>query len=500
MEQPRVLRIFALALLLAASGPGRSCAEPAGLFIDSTDVGNPGKPGKTEFEESRQAYQVSGGGENMWFTNDSFHMVWTKMSGDLSLAATIRWIGSEGNAHRKACLIIRQSLDNDSPYVDAALHGNGLTSLQYREIPGGVTREIQSALTGPSRLRIEKHGAYVSMSVALPGEKLHPAGGAFRIAFTSPFYVGLAVCAHDNSRLEKAEFTAVELNTLPAPAAGQKLPLASTLEIVPISSADRRVILYSTEKLEAPNWSRDGQFLLFNRLQRICKMAVKGGPVQVLDTAPLVHCSSHHGISPDGSQLALSDLGDGGQSRIYVMSFADRKPALVTSAAPSFWHGWSPDGRLLVYAAERQDRQDVYTIPVEGGAERRLTADAGRNDGPDFSPDGRFIYFESDRGGSWQIWRMKADGSDPVQVTTDEFNNCSPHPSPDGKWIAYLSWPKGGRVLPLNKDVQLRLMSLRTGQVQVLANFLGGQGSLDVPSWSPDSERLAFVSYQPIYP
>ena len=163
-------------------------------------------PGAASYNSKDNSYTITGGGTNMWFTSDEFHFVWKKASGDISLTADISWPDTGGNEHRKACLIIRQSLDTNSAYVDAAVHGNGLTSMQYRETTGAPTREIQSFVKAPKRVRIEKEGDYVFMSVAQDNEPLHPAGGSFRIKFTEPFYIGLGVCAHDNSSVRNSHF------------------------------------------------------------------------------------------------------------------------------------------------------------------------------------------------------------------------------------------------------------------------------------------------------
>ena len=181
-----------------------------------------------------------------------------------------------------------------------------------------------------------------------------------------------------------------------------------------------------------------------------------------------------------------------------MVSAGGGTPRTVVEGAPSYWHGWSPDGRWLVYCAERNGEYDVYAAPVTGGAETRLTTAKGLDDGPDFSPDGRFIYFNSDRTGRMQIWRMRPDGSGQEQVTRDGWNDWFPHPSPDGRWLVFLSYGSEVKGHPANQDVQLRLMSLTDGTVQVLAKLFGGQGTLNVPSWSPDSRRVAFVSYQPV--
>jgi hypothetical protein len=500
MKTATLNRLLALAGFFTTMSLASGESSKLGLFTNQNDIGNVRKPGSVKFDSAKGAYQIAGGGENMWFTSDAFHFVWKKMSGDATLTANIRWIGTEGDPHRKACLLFRQSLDPDSAYADAALHGNGLTSLQYRETSGGATHEIQSSVSAPARLRIEKRGDYVAMFIATADEKPHPAGGSFRIHFNEPFYVGLGVCAHDNNELEEAVFTNVEIVS-PPPADAATPAVASTLEIISIASTDRRVVYHTSEHIEAPNWSRDGLYFLFNSKRRIYKLPLSGGQPEMLDTGLAVQCNNDHGISPDGKLLAISDqsLSDG-KSRIYVLPITGGTPRQITPQAPSYWHGWSPDGKTLAYCAERSGEFDIYTIPAEGGEETRLTTAPGLDDGPDYSPDGKYIYFNSERSGSMQIWRMKADGSDQQQITTDEYNNWFPHPSPDGRWIAFLSYPKDVKGHPANQDVMLRLLPVRGGQVQVLAKLFGGQGTINVPSWSPDSQRLAFVSYQKLYP
>ena len=482
------------------AAPVASNNKGLGLFEQHGDIGAVGKPGAVQYDAAQKSYTISGGGENMWGASDAFHFLWKQMSGDVSLSADIRLLGSAGNPHRKAGLIIRQSLELDAAYADAVVHGDGLASLQYREVKGGPTREIQANVAAPRQIRIEKEGDYIFMSIARQGEAFQPAGGSFRIKLNEPFYVGLGVCAHDNRVVEKAQFSNVEISSGKRQVSDKPV-LESTLETIVIASKDRRVVYHKRAHFEAPNWSRDGKYFLFNQGGLIYKLPVTGGEPQVVNTGFATRCNNDHGISPDGTQLVISDQSqEQRKSLIYILPIAGGTPRRVTSLAPSYWHGWSPDGKTLAYCAERNGEYDIYTISVEGGQEKRLTTAAGLDDGPDYSPDGQYIYFNSERTGLMQIWRMRVDGSGQEQVTRDDYNNWFAHPSPDGKWLVFLSYEKDVKGHPANKDVMLRLMPVAGGEIQVLAKLFGGQGTINVPSWSPDSRRLAFVSYRLVNP
>jgi TolB protein len=501
-----VLPVVRLMVLLACSVPIRLWANPApaplGLFEDHTDVGAVLHPGSVAYDASKQDYTVSGSGSNMWFAADAFQFVWKKVSGDVTLTANVSFANSGGNPHKKAVLIVRQSLDPDSTYADVALHGNGLTSLQYRDEKGTNTREIQSSVSGPRRLRISKRGDYVYISLASDADgEPGVAGGWLRVPLQGSFYVGIGVCSHDQDAVEKAVFSNVAMTT-PASASAAGATLYSALEAVPVESADRRVIYIAPEHFEAPNWTRDGAAFIFNRDGRILRLPVTGGKPEIIDTGFATRCNNDHGISPDGTQLAISDQSqEEHRSLVYIVPLAGGTPRRITKNSPSYWHGWSPDGKTLAFVGQRNGDFDIYTIPAAGNAaagteEIRLTTAKGLDDGPEYSPDGRYIYFNSERTGMMQIWRMLADGSQQGQVTSDEFNNWFPHISPDGKWMVFLSYDKTVTGHPENKDVTLRLMSLSDKKISVLAKLFGGQGTINVPSWSPDSKQVAFVSYQ----
>jgi TolB protein len=287
----------------------------------------------------------------------------------------------------------------------------------------------------------------------------------------------------------------VALLVFAAAAAAQRPPVESALEILDVATGERRVVHRAPVHFEAPNWSRDGTHLLINQAGLLYRVPVTGGEPVRLDTGSVAACNNDHGYSPDGAWLAIS-CGPNG-SRIYVLPAGGGEPRLVVGESPAYWHGWSPDGKTLAYVAQRHGDYDIYTVPVEGGAERRLTTAPGLDDGPDYTPDGRWIYFNSVRTGTMRIWRMRPDGSQQEQVTFDEaYADWFPHPSPDGRWLVWLSYASDVDGHPPNKDVVLRIMELDGGTPRVIARLFGGQGTINVPSWSPDSRSFAFVSYR----
>lgn len=509
-------------VLLLLSG-STFAQKPVGIFEDHADVGNVLHPGSTAFDAAEKTYTVRGSGENIWATQDAFQFAWKKMSGDVELSAVVRFLSATGNEHKKAVLMIRQSLDPDSVYVDIALHGSGLLSLQYRSAKGGITSEIESprpalvdvtkmdgsAKLAQSLLRLSRRGNYTYLSAAPPASGYTPVfdGESIPVPLTGDFYVGIGVCSHDKDVVEEATFANVEAKSLPPSTAAPVL--YSTLETVTLETTIRHVVYSGPTHFEAPNWSRDGSYFLFNRNGHLEKLPVKGGEAEVINTSPQDHLNNDHGISPDGTMLAISDNSQPAKSStgeethdslVYVLPVAGGTPRRLTRTGPSYWHGWSPDGKTLAFVGLRNGDFDIYTVPVAGGDETRLTTAKGLDDGPEYSPDGEYIYFNSERTGHMQIWRMKPDGSGQEQVFSDEYNNWFPHISPDGKWMVFLTYERDVTGHPENKDVMLRLMSLDDKKITVLAKLFGGQGTINVPSWAPDSKSLAFVSYALIPP
>ncbi len=414
--------------------------ERFGVFEGRGDIGAVLHPGSAEYDSARDSYLLSGSGENMWARADAFHFVWKRVSGDVTISADVSLLGAGKDPHRKAVLMVRQNLEADSAYVDAALHGDGLTSLQWRAENGDATHEIQANTTAPGRLRLSKRGDFVYMSVAAAGEQPRLAGGWTEIVLKEPFYVGIGVCAHNKDAVERAVFSKVEL------AAGPAVPirdsvLYSTLETIAVASTDRRAVHVSRERLESPTWTRDGSGLLFNSQGKLVRLPASGGQATMLETGFASGITRYHSPSPDGLQVAFGHEASGWrrQPGLFVVPIGGGDPRRLIATTPSLGLGWSPDGKTIAFASGGKDRATIYTISAAGGQEKRLTD----GEGPVFSADGQLIYFSSIRGGTRQIWRMRADGSGAEQVTADEFSNRSPQPSPDGRQLAYLSSSEG---------------------------------------------------------
>jgi len=472
-------------------------AAGTGVFDHSTDVGEIELKGSSEHLSDKGLYRITGSGANIWKTNDAFQFLYKQVSGDLVFSMDVGWEGAGQEPHRKACAMVRGTLDADSPYVDVAVHGDGLIEMQFRPEKGGVTSAARTPIKAPATVKLERDGAVFTVSVSKAGGPFQPVG-AFALALPDPVYVGLAVSAHNAKHLETALISNVVLKNRVG-RENEKRVQETTLETLVVATGERQIVYRDNSRFEAPNWSRDGKLLYINRGGQIWTLPVAGGEPQRLETGVADKCNNDHGLSADGAWLAISSAVGKEGSKIFIVPAAGGAARLVTPLGPSYWHGWSPDGQTLAYCAKRNDNFDVYTIPAAGGAERRLTDAAGLDDGCEYTADGTKLYFLSDRTGVPKIWRMNPDGTAQEQVTSDEnYADWFPHPSPDGKWIVFLSYDKSVKGHPASQNVVLRLMPLAGGKPKVIATLFGGQGTLNVPSWSPDSAQLAFVSYRQI--
>jgi WD40 repeat protein len=486
-----------------SAGPARAAA--VGQFENHEDVGAPKNRGDATYNAASQEYLLTASGTNMWGTRDECHFAWRKLQGDFILQARVEFLGKGVDPHRKAGWIVRRGLEADSAYVDTAIHGDGLTSLQFRRTPGAITEQIESESKGPDVIQLERRGNTFIFSAARYGDPFTTREIADFDIGSEP-YVGLFLTAHNPDVIEQVIFRDVRIIR---PAKKDFAPyrdyIGTHLELLDIASGNRQIVHSSRVPFEAPNWTRDGSALIFNTSGtdpatrgRLYRFDLATRQPSLINTDFAIRNNNDHVLSFDGTMLGISDQStDKNQSTIFTLPASGGVPKRITPLTPSYLHGWSPDGKFLVYTGGRKDNYDIYKIASDGsGKEIRLTNHTALDDGPEFTPDGRFVYFNSTRGGKMQIWRMKADGSDQQAVTNDDYNNWFPHISSDGKWLVMISYAEEipPAEHPYYKRVYLRLMPIAGGTPKVIAYVYGGQGTINVPSWSPDGRTLAFVS------
>jgi len=503
-------RTLCLITLVSSTTPPLS-AGPVGHFSFSGDVGDPALAGSTRYHDEAQTYHMSAAGKNLWFAADEFQFAWNIMEGDFIVRARVEFIGEGVNAHRKFGWMVREDLDTDSVYADGCVHGDGLTSLQYRRIKGEDTAEVilenKRNGTYPDVIQFERRGTKLIFSAARFGEPLESVE-LTDLALPDRVHVGLFLCSHDPDVVEQAIFRNVRITQ---PAAPDFQPyrdyLGSRLEILDVTTGHRKVVAAREEPFEAPNWTVDGENLVVNvsgageNSGRLRTFDLATQTWAELDTGPRVRNNNDHVISFDGTQLAISNHDtDEGISTIYTLPITGSpNPTRITDPAwgHSFLHGWSPDHQWLVYTAQRNDRWNIFKVNLASREEVQLTDTDALDDGSEYTPDGQWIYFNSARTGTMEIWRMRDDGSEQQQVTDDALNNWFPHVSPDGKWITFISYGADipAEDHPYYQHVTLRLMPIDgSAKPRVIAYVYGGQGTINVPSWAPDSRRLAFVS------
>ena len=480
-----------------------------GIFKNQADIGNPKIKGNAVYNGELQEYNIKSGGYNIWFNRDEFHFLYNKIKGDFILTANVKLLGEGKDKHRKIGFMIRESEKEDAAAITAAVHGDGLTVLQWRNLRGAYMRDPEDEIFHLKKnvqiVQIERKGQNIIMRAANIGEPLQLVGSQIMKDLPEEILGGLFVCSHNPDVEEEGLAWNVRMDR---PVADNYDGyhdgiLPSHLETMNVFDGKRKVIYQDSARFEAPNWMPDGKHLLFNQGGSIFTIAIDGGSPAKLNTGEINKNNNDHLISFDGKMLGVSHHRQGlpgGGSTVYVLPLTGGKPILITDSTPSYLHGWNPNNKEVLYVAQRLSVSPAYNIykkAIKNGVETPLTFNKKSHvDGPEFSPDGKYIYYNADETGTMQVWRMKPDGSDKQQLTFDEYQNWFPHISPDGKWMVLLSFPP--TVLssdhPFYKRVMLRLMPVSGGAPKVIAYLYGGQGTINTSSWSPDSKHIAFVS------
>jgi len=505
-------------LFYALAWKGSYAQHPVGIFEDHLDIGKPKLAGSASYDEATQSYNITGAGSNIWFNRDEFHFIYKKIKGDFSLTADFAFTGDTAGAvgHRKIGWMIRESVDEGAASANSCIHIDGLVVLQWRPYKGMFMRDPEEERFYPKKsgqtVQLERTGKTITMRIAHPGEPLQFVGSCQTDALNGEVLAGIYILSHDSNAIASAKVWNVRIDRpviheySSNPHAVIPYPteiFACRLEILDITDGSRRIIHESAGRFEAPNWMPGGKKLLFNEGGFLYSIPIEGGMPEKLNTGSVSRNNNDHAISFDGKMLAISShragLPEGG-STVYTVALAGGEPQLITEGTPSYLHGWNPNGKELAIVAKRGGSKiyNLYKVSLTDKKETQLTFNTrGNVDGPEYSPDGRFIYYNANVSGTMQIWRMKPDGSGKEQLTFDEYHNWFPHISPDGKWMVFISFPPDidPNSHPSYKQVMLRLMSLAgPGAPRVIAYLYGGQGTLNVPSWSADSKHIAFVS------
>ena len=501
---PLLLGIFVL--LNCTLPKSDSSMNTLGIFDNTLDIGDVLHEGTVEYNPETEEYTLTGSGFNMWAETDEMRFLWKAIQGDFILRAEVEFLGEGVDPHRKIGWTVRNSLDPHAKMVNGTVHGDGLVSLQFRKEYMGETVQIV-ADSNANVIELARIGDTYHFSVAKKGAPFSTVEVS-DVGLKNEVLAGIYVCAHNPEVIEKAVFRNVRI-IKPAPddLVQYQQYLGSRLEVLDIESGIRKVLYESEHSIQAPNWTVDGKRLIYNSNGFLYNYHLDTGEISQLNTGFATNNNNDHVLSLDGTLIGIShhNAEDNNNSTIYTLPVdGSNKPVQVTKSGlgASYLHGISPDNQTVIFTGQRNGKYDIWAADVNTMEETQLTDTPGLDDGSEYSPDGEYIYFNSNRTGTMQLWRMNADGSGQTQLTFDEnFNDWFPHVSPDGKWIAFLSFgtdvPSGDH--PFYKNVTLRLMPVEGGKPRIIAYVYGGQGTINVPSWSPDSKKIAFVSNSGVF-
>ena len=517
------LHLFAASLFVAASIAQVRAA-------DSPALPTPWKQQDIGAAQIGKSAQVAGaakhadgmftlqGTMDVWGPEDGFHYVWQPVQGDVVFVARVTSMDNPGKVgHAKASLCLRESLDGGARCVTQCTTPGDGTQFTYREKTDAKAVRVFPDATNPAPslpkgtfpcwLKLVRRGNEFTGYESADGEKWLLTG-TIKLDLKADAFIGLTSSSHTKDTLTTSVFDHVKLTKAGGGAGMQRAKnRIAKLTTIGIDGSDPRVIYETRDGIVAPNWSPDGKWLVCNGGGSLWRIAADGsGKPEKIPTGDVKGVNNDHVLAPNGKTIYFS----AGQ-HIYAVPFEGGQPRRVSNeqaAARQFkyyLHGVSPDEKTLAYVGaelagdDPWGRLDLFTIPAAGGPDTRLTDTPAPDDGPEYSPDGQWIYFNSELNakvpGHAQCFRMKPDGTGIEQLTHDERVNWFPHISPDGKWVVYISFPPGTVSHPADRDVILRRMKPDGSEKSDILAFNGGQGTINVNSWSPDSKRFAFVAY-----
>lgn len=460
-----------------------------GIFSLSKSENSNQNKGSFSYQSKDQSYTFKGRNQT----------VFDKIKGDFIATANFEMIKKDKN-QQEFGWFISSDVPNSNYHILATQSETGFTQLKLK------TNHEEIALNPTKRnytvLELERQGNEIILRGA---HQYEPMEELARYALNAlPESINLGIFYDSDSPINEGLAWNIRVDQPKNQAASPYFDhdwMGCRMEIMDIATGKRKVIYTKESTFEAPNWMPKGDQLLFNMDGSLYKIPIEGGEISKLNTGFADRLNNDHCISFDGKMLGISHSNKGEGSKVYYLPLEGGEPTLFTRESPSYLHGWSPDGKNLVYIANRpgSSSYDIYKKALAGGEEINLTKNEeySHADGSEYSPDGKYIYYNgSVRGGTMQIWRMMADGSEKEQLTFDANNNWFPHISPDGKWMVYISFDKN---IDLNshpsfKRVSLKMMPAQGGASKTIAYLYGGQGTINVNSWSPDGKYIAFVS------